>query len=85
MRGQNRVHTRLYKSDEFRLGALLDFSRLANGAGRVVFAVPDPHSPSTGYRTSLLPNNSPKRGTNPISPLSATEEYPPAYTTTQGS
>jgi hypothetical protein len=83
MRGQNRVHTRLYKNDEFRLGAFLDFSRLAKGAGHVAFAVPDPHSPATGYSTSLLPNDPFKQGTNPVSPVMATEEFPPAYSIMQ--
>jgi hypothetical protein len=82
MRGQNRTHTRLYKSDEFRLGALLDFSRLAQGAGHVAFAVPDAHSPTAGYRTSLLSDDPPKQATNLVS--SVTEDFPPAYSTTQG-
>ena len=85
MRGQNRIHTRLYKCDEFRLGAFLDFSRLAKGAGHVVFAVPDPHSPTTGYRTSLLPNDPSKEGTNPVSLELVTEDFPPAYSITQES
>ena len=84
MRGQNRIHTRLYKSDDFRLGAFLDFSRLARGAGQVAFASPDPHSPSTVYRTSLLPNDAPKEGTNSVSPI-VSEDFPPAYSAAQES
>lgn len=85
MRGQNRVHTRLYKSDDFRLGALLDFSRLARGAGHVAFAIPDPHTPSTCYRTSLLPNDTPKPGTNTVSSIVVPEDFPPAYSIAQES
>ena len=83
MRGQNRVHTRLFKSDEFRLGAFLDFLRLAKGAAHVAFAAPDPHSPSTVLCTSLLPNDPTKQDTNPVSPVLVTEEFPPAYSITR--
>ena len=83
MKGQNRIHTRLYKSDEFRLGALLDFSRLARGAGHVAFAIPDPHSPSTCYHTSLLPNGTPNQ--NSVSPVMVSEDFPPAYSIAQES
>lgn len=83
IRGQNRIHTRLYKSDEFRLGAFIDFSRLAQGTGHVAFAIPDPHSPATAYRTPLHPDGPPKQVTSPVLPVA--EDFPPAYSTTQES
>jgi len=79
IRGQNGTHMRLYKSDEFRLGASLDFDRLVRGPGQVAFAAQDAHSPSIAYYTSLLPND-------PVSlPVSqeAAEDFPPAYSSTQ--
>jgi len=53
--GQNGIHMRLYKSDEFRLGGSLDFERLVRGPRQVAFATQAPHSPATAHYTPLLP------------------------------
>jgi hypothetical protein len=60
MKGQDGVHQRLFKSDDFRIGAQLAFEPLLHGPGNVQFATMDDSSPTTALHSSLLHSEPPK-------------------------
>jgi hypothetical protein len=60
IKGQDGVHQRLFKSDEFRIGAQLAFEPLLHGPGNVQFATMDESSPTTALHSSLLHSEPPK-------------------------
>lgn len=64
MKGLDGVHQRLFKSDEFRIGAQLAFDPLLHGPGNVVFASVDPSCPTVALHSSLLSNEPPKAETS---------------------
>lgn len=60
MKGLDGVNQRLFKSDEFRIGAQLAFEPLLHGPGNVSFATMDASSPTIALHSSLLHNDPPK-------------------------
>lgn len=65
VKGMDGICQRLFKSDEFRVGAELAFEPLLHGPGSVVFATKDASAPTITNYTTSLHTESPQEASSP--------------------